>query len=112
LRADGRSASLWCDTYTDVGTNVQGEEWGLQGGIDIGFKGWRDSELFPRVLPLRPIWPGFAINTLFYAAILWLLFFAPGMVRRRLRIRRDLCLKCAYPRGTSECCTECGTRFG
>lgn len=26
---------------------------------------------FPRCLPLRPVWPGFAINTLFYAAILW-----------------------------------------
>ncbi len=26
-------------------------------------------------LPLRLIWPGFAINTFFYAAILWLLFF-------------------------------------
>ena len=61
-----------------------------------------------RVRPLNPIWPGFAINTLFYAAILWLLFAAPGRVRRWRRIRRGLCAKCAYPVGTSEVCTECG----
>ena len=62
-------------------------------------------------LPLRPIWPGFAINTLFYAAILrggWLLFAAPFAVRRRRRIKRGLCPACAYPIGTSEVCTECG----
>ena len=59
-------------------------------------------------LPLIPIWPGFAINTFFYAAILWLLFAVPGRVRRWRRIRRGLCVKCAYPVGTSEVCTECG----
>jgi hypothetical protein len=61
-----------------------------------------------RVLPLRPIWPFFAINTIFYAAILWLLFFAPGSVRRMIRRRRGLCPACAYPVGTSPVCTECG----
>ena len=65
----------------------------------------------PVVLPLRPIWPGFAINTIFYAAMLWLLFFAPGAVRRTIRRRRGLCPACAYPSwggGTSPVCTECG----
>jgi hypothetical protein len=61
-----------------------------------------------RLLPLKPIWPGFAINTVFYAAILWLLFAAPFALRRRRRIKRCLCPKCAYPVGTSEVCTECG----
>lgn len=62
-------------------------------------------------LPLRPIWPGFAINTIFYAAFLWLLFAASGYVRRRFirgRIKRGLCPACAYPVGSSEVCTECG----
>jgi hypothetical protein len=40
-----------------------------------------------RVMPLQRIWPGFAINTIFYAAILWLLFAVPGFVCRRLVIR-------------------------
>lgn len=58
--------------------------------------------------PLRPMWPGFVINTLFYAGLLWLLFAAPLALRRRSRIKRGLCPKCAYPVGTSPTCTECG----
>jgi len=60
------------------------------------------------VLPVSPIWPGFAINTIFYAAILWLLCVAPFALRRRIRARRGLCPACAYPIGTSDVCTECG----
>ena len=59
-------------------------------------------------LPSNPIWPGFAINTVFYAVGLWLLFAAPFALRRRRRIKRGLCPKCAYPVGTSTVCTECG----
>jgi hypothetical protein len=59
-------------------------------------------------LPSQPITGGFAINTIFYAAILWLLFFAPASVRRMIRRRRGLCPACAYPVGTSPVCTECG----
>jgi hypothetical protein len=64
----------------------------------------------PQLWPYELIWPGFALNTIFYAAILWVLFAAPGSVRRLrwgLRIRRGLCPACAYPVGTSETCTEC-----
>jgi hypothetical protein len=61
-----------------------------------------------RRLPLRPLWPGFAINTLFYGGILWLLFAAPFALRRRRRMKRGLCPKCAYPVGLSDVCTECG----
>jgi hypothetical protein len=59
-------------------------------------------------LPLFPLWPGFTINTIFYAAILWLLFAAPRFVRRRIRARRGQCPACAYPVGASTVCTECG----
>jgi hypothetical protein len=64
-----------------------------------------------KALALRPIWPGFAINTTFYAAILWMLFAFPFTVRRwhrRRRINRGLCPACAYPVGTNPHCTECG----
>jgi hypothetical protein len=71
-----------------------------------------------RFVPLLPIFPGFAINTVFYATILWLLFFAPFTLRRWRRIRRGLCVKCAYDlRGrppapgddsSSTVCPECG----
>ena len=61
-----------------------------------------------RVLPLRPIWPGFAVNTAFYAAILWLLIPGPFVLRRFIRLKRVLCPACAYPRGESGVCSECG----
>jgi len=61
-----------------------------------------------RLLPIRPIWPGFAINTIFYAAILWVVWFVPSKFRRTLRRGRGLCPACAYPVGTSNVCTECG----
>src|SRR5262245_26344332 len=64
--------------------------------------------IFPRALPFLPIWPGFAINTIFYAAIVLLLFAAPGRLRRRRRIKRGLCPACAYPVGSSDTCSECG----
>jgi len=65
-------------------------------------------------LPIKPIWPGFAINTIFYAAILWMPF-APFVLRRHIRRKRGHCIKCGYDlRGTSggggEVCPECGAQ--
>jgi len=62
----------------------------------------------PRALPLRPIWSGFAVNTLFYATFLWLLICGPFVLRRFIRVKRGLCPACAYQRGESEVCSECG----
>ena len=68
------------------------------------------SDVERRILPLRPIWPGFAINTVFYAAILWLLTLGPFTARRMIRRKRGLCIKCGYDlRATSGgSCPECG----
>jgi hypothetical protein len=64
-------------------------------------------------LPYVPLWPGFAINTVFYAAMLWMLFAGPFALRRWRRIKRGLCPKCGYDlRGRSagtDACPECGT---
>jgi hypothetical protein len=62
------------------------------------------------LLPYGPIWPGFAINTFFYAAILWMLFTVPGALRRRIRIKRGQCAACGYSlrENVSERCPECG----
>ena len=59
-------------------------------------------------LPLIPVWPGFVLNTLFYATLLWLLIPGPFVLRRFIRVRRGLCPACAYPRGESNVCSECG----
>jgi hypothetical protein len=61
-----------------------------------------------RPVPLLPLWPGFALNTAFYAAVLWLLICGPFILRRFVRVRRGLCPACAYPMGEAAVCTECG----
>jgi len=64
-----------------------------------------------RILPLAPIWPGFAVDTLFYATV-WMVFLlllrGPSVIPRTIRHRRGQCPACAYPVGESPVCTECG----
>ncbi len=64
------------------------------------------------VLPLAPIWPGFAVNMIFYAVLLWMLWLSPFVVRRMIRRKRGRCIKCGYDlRGDlSAGCPECGWR--
>jgi hypothetical protein len=78
-----------------------------RGGIELS----STSTMLWRPLPYRPIMPGFAINTIFYAAIVWLLFAVPGAVRRRVRRKRGQCATCGYSvrECLSEKCPECGT---
>ncbi len=61
-------------------------------------------------VPLRPLWPGFTVNSLFYAGILWLLLPGPFTLRRLIRSRRGLCPACAYDlcHAEHEACPECG----
>ena len=65
-----------------------------------------------RALPLAPIWPGFVINTIFYAPIVWMLWLSPLVVRRFIRRRQGRCINCGYDlRGELESgCPECGWR--
>ncbi len=109
--------SMWCE-YSSYQFRVNMGPRGtrrppsgeIHGGIWLS--NTESTELFVatlrRTLPCRPIWPGFAINTILFAAILWLCFAAPGIVRRCIRIKRGQCPACGYPIGTSEVCTECG----
>ena len=67
---------------------------------------------YVRVLPLLPIWPGFALNTLAYALAAMIVAGLWWLVRRSLRKMRGRCLACAYDlRGDySTGCPECGWR--
>ena len=62
------------------------------------------------VVPYLPIWKGLIFNTLFYAALLWLLTLGPFDVRRMIRLKRGHCTKCGYDlRSDFEAgCPECG----
>ena len=66
----------------------------------------------PPKLPWRPIWPGFVVNTLLFAAAVWVLFAVPLGVRRIIRARGGRCPQCGYPAGASGVCPECGTGLG
>ncbi len=68
---------------------------------------WASNE-FPAYSSLRPIWPGCAINTVFYATVLWLLIPGPFALRRFIRRKRGQCPACGYPAGESAVCSECG----
>ena len=59
---------------------------------------------------LRPVWPGFAINTVFYAAIVWGLTLGPFTARRLIRRKRGHCIDCGYDlsHADHEACPECG----
>jgi hypothetical protein len=74
--------------------------------------GWRR----PIVLPLRPIWSGFVINTALWALVLWPLVILAAMAlgfvrgfRRWHRRRMGPCPQCAYDlKGKLEAgCPEC-----
>jgi len=103
-RAEGRGwpfLSMWSETQMLHGNQTQ---FMIVGGLRTDLP--RPERFFTTgvILPLRPIWPGFAVNTIFYATLLWL----PFVLRRLIRVRRGLCPACAYPRGESDVCSECG----
>jgi len=70
-----------------------------------------------RCLPFQPIWPGFVIDTLFYAATWFGVFFGFASAKRAIRRKRGRCPRCGYdlrggvrvePPATSPGCPECG----
>ena len=108
---DGRGLPFICLSSALETPPVANYKFVVHSGIETSLaysNGWMR---VPRVLPLHVFWPGFAINTVFYAVGGWLLFAAPFALRRWRRIRRGLCPKCAYDlRGTPDgtACPECG----
>jgi hypothetical protein len=64
-----------------------------------------------RVVPLRPLARGSALNTLLYAAAWWPLLFGLGAARRKFRRRAGRCPRCRYDLtgNTTGVCPECGS---
>lgn len=59
-------------------------------------------------LPLEPLWPGLAVDSALYGALVGTAVLGAAAVRRRLRVRARLCANCGYPTGSSAVCSECG----
>lgn len=75
----------------------------------LGFE-TRNEPSLGRVLPLRPIPLGFAIDTLVLGGTPLLVICTPGWMRRWWRLRHGCCCSCGYClRGLARC-PECGTR--
>ena len=71
-------------------------------------------EEIPILLPLCSAWPGFAVNTIFYATILWPLISGPFALRRIIRRKHGLCVTCGYDLSHADhaACPECGAVGG
>jgi hypothetical protein len=62
------------------------------------------------LLPLRPLWPGFALSALGHALIWWAAFTSVVALHRTSRLRRGLCSRCGYDlrHAVHDACPECG----
>ena len=106
--------SMWCEYPEHARARIVEISGGIglplmEGGFTEYYPGFRST--WPKALPLRILWQGFALNTLFYAALLWIPF-ALIQLRRYIRHRRGHCIRCGYDlRGElSSGCPECGWR--
>lgn len=102
---DGRGLpyrSLWCEI--DLARGVYG---GWEVNIAYSWPGG-----MPRVLPYRPLLIGFALNTVIYGILMWILIAGTFALRRFIRRKRGRCPMCGYDlRGQlpgAGGCPECG----
>lgn len=75
----------------------------------IVFSGWQGN---PGVwLPVRPLWHGLVLDSVFYAVVVLAVWSGLGRGRAWLRTRRSRCAKCGYDRRgirAEAACPECG----
>jgi hypothetical protein len=96
-----------------IGSVVPWTYWGAVDPESLGLpnqKGRIEFRMEKRLLPLHPVWPGFAIDTGIYGLTWFLLLSGFVGARRLIRARRGLCPRCAYDlrRQFAAGCPECG----
>jgi hypothetical protein len=123
-------------THASYASSFQTQDWrrhtartppvSMRGGIQLAALGepWRTppggvtgivASLDRFALPLLPLWPGFLLNTAFYALLLFALVRTPRVLRRAVRRRRGRCAACGYDRAGLDplaACPECGRGIG
>ena len=102
-----RSMQTGTHHVVDAQTRTTTPHNSLTGGITL----WTNNGQGPLdrfALPLFPLWPGFAINTLVFATGLAVLWHVPVGVRRMSRRRAGCCLACGYTIEGLDTCPECG----
>jgi hypothetical protein len=103
--------ALWCQTDAASHRNNLDPRW--HGGIALGRAAGQGSFVLD-ALPMRPLWRGLAINSLFYASAWLLILLLLRGGRRylaRQRNQRFACANCGYLRQglpARACCPECG----
>lgn len=86
---------------------------GTDGGVVLPVRPRYSSTMaHPVALPLRIATVGFAVNTMVYAGMAWMVFGLPAVVRRRRRVKQGRCVRCGYDMRSSgvahSACPECG----
>ncbi len=81
---------------------------GLDAGFAIPSAFSRTANGVPRRLPIRPLWPQFAINQVFYAVLIGIPFLLAPWWSARLRLKQNQCTQCGYSVVDLAICPECG----
>ncbi|MEZ6243553.1 MAG: hypothetical protein R3B57_10985 [Phycisphaerales bacterium] len=74
----------------------------------VGGGGGYGVYLWPDRLPVRPVPLGFVVNSVVYAALVFVMAPMPRRARRWWRGRRGKCRRCGYTLAGLESCPECG----
>lgn len=107
--------AMWCE-WTYDSSRMRRPAFGprvldARGGVDLTARTVRllaPTDL--RAIPLRPVWWGLILDTLFYAAVLAIPVAAAGPIRARHRRGRNRCPRCGYSLAGQRAvgCPECG----
>ena len=86
---------------------AKNRELSILGGLGLGPPG----NVHARALPVRPIWAGLAVNSMFYGLIVFGIWTGGVRVVRNTRRRQGRCTGCGYDRAglaAEAACPECG----